>query len=197
MRYALIFSLMALPAFGQEADSPQSGAEAEPPVGGVGRLACRAVIGPENAAYLGQVGDWALGYMAGRLDAGDELEEDATLSPDDTLDVITGIAVRCRETPDQPVIEAVRSFAERVFGAEAQAGPITADAPPPAPDVPEPESSAEPPEQSIVPEPRPGEPSDDAEVEEPADADTDEEAELDEDADDQSQAEEGEGETGE
>lgn len=153
MRYALILSFVALPAFGQDAGS--SDTEAEPPVGGVGRLACSAIVGPENAAYLGQVGDWALGYMAGRLDAGDELAEGETLSPDDTVDVVAGVAVRCRESPDQPVIEAVRDFAERVFGTEAQAGPIVADAPPPPPDAPENAASAEPPRESVAPEPRP------------------------------------------
>lgn len=153
MRYALILSFVALPAFGQDAGAPDT--EAEPPVGGVGRLACSAIVGPENAAYLGQVGDWALGYMAGRLDAGDELAEGETLSPDDTVDVVAGVAVRCRENPDQPVIEAVRGFAERVFGTEAQAGPIVADAPPPPPDAPESAAEAEPPRESIAPEPRP------------------------------------------
>lgn len=153
MRYALIFSLVALPAFAQDNGVPDT--EAEPPVGGVGRLACAAIVGPENAAYLGQAGDWALGYMAGRIDAGEEVTGGATLSPDDTVDVVSGIAVRCRENPDQPVIEAVRAFAERVFGAEAQAGPVTADAPPPPADPPEGAASAEPPRQSVAPEPRP------------------------------------------
>lgn len=164
MRYALIFSLVALPAFAQDNGPPDS--EAEPPVGGVGRLACGAIVGAENAAYLGQAGDWAMGYMAGRIDAGEEVLEDATLSPDDAVDVVSGIAVRCRENPDQPVIQAVRTFAERVFGAEAQAGPVTADAPPPAPDMPESAASDDSARRTVPPEPRPEtaapEPDDDA-----------------------------------
>ncbi|WP_375262938.1 hypothetical protein [Palleronia sp.] len=169
MRYALILSLVALPAFGQDAGTPD--AEAEPPVGGVGRLACAAIIGPENAPYLGQAGDWALGYMAGRLDAGDELGEGSTLSPDDSLDVVAGIAVRCHENPDQPVIEAVRGFAQRVFGTEAQAGPVAPDAPPPPPDMPDSAASAEPPRESIAPEPRPDTTSSDAASSETATSD--------------------------
>lgn len=153
MRYALMLSLLALPAFAQDSGSPDP--EAEPPVGGVGRLACGAIVGPENVAYLGQAGDWAMGYMAGRIDAGEEVIEDATLSPDDAVDVVSGIAMWCRENRDQPVIQAVRTFAERVFGSEAQAGPVTADAPPPPPDMPEGAADADPPRESVAPEPRP------------------------------------------
>lgn len=118
----------AAPLIAQEADDTR--------VGGVGRMACAQVMGPENAPYLGQVGDWALGYMAGRIDAGQAPVEGATLSSADSVDVVAGIALRCREDADMPVIDAVRSFAEEVFGETAEGGPVTADPPPPRPDVP-------------------------------------------------------------
>ncbi|SPJ24298.1 hypothetical protein [Palleronia abyssalis] len=170
MRRALLFaSLAALPAYAQD----------EPPVGGIGRLACSEITGAANAPYLAQASDWALGYMAGRIDAGQSPAEGETLSPDDSVDVIAGIAIRCRETPDAPVIDAVRAYADRIFDETAEGGPVTADPPAPPPDMP-PEPEA--PRETDAPPPRPDDlteaAANDPEGDErPSDEDVDDDAE--------------------
>ena len=103
-------TLRSLSALVLLSTGPAFAQDAEDAVGGVGRLACSEVSGPGNAAYLGQVADWALGYMAGRIDAGQTPSDDATLSPSDSIDVITGIASRCNATPSAPVIDAVSAI---------------------------------------------------------------------------------------
>lgn len=127
----------------------------DPPVGGIGLLACREVIGPENAPYLAQVGDWALGYMAGRLDAGQSPAGAAAPSPGRATDVVTGVALRCRQDPDMPVIEAVRSLADRIYGEAARAGAVDPAGAGPEPDEPE---ASDPAASVPRPEPRPDRP---------------------------------------
>ena len=89
--------------------------------------------------------------MAGRLDAGQAVDEDPALSPADPIDLVPGIAARCAETPDAPVIDAVREIAAKVFGETAEGGAIVADPAPPPPDLPEPET----PRETMTPPPRP------------------------------------------
>ena len=136
--HGLFLAALALPGAGaaQEDDTP---------LGGVGRLACSQVLGVENVIQLGEVADWALGYMAGRLDAGQTVVDGAEISPADGVDVITGIAQRCRETPDAAVVTAVRDVAQVIYGEAAQGGKVVADPPPPEPDLPPPPGSEAPP----------------------------------------------------
>lgn len=94
-------------------------------VGGIGTLACREVIGAENAPYLAQVGDWALGYLAGRLDAGQVAAAGTALSTDAAIDAVTGISVRCRLQPDMAVIDAVRDYAGGIFDEDPRAGAVS------------------------------------------------------------------------
>ncbi len=105
-------------------------AQERPPIGGVGLLSCADVTGAAQAPYLAQVGDWALGYMAGRIDAGQSPVAGAALSPARAGDVVTAIAIRCRQAPDMIVAEAVRSVAQKIFAAPAQGGPLATEADP-------------------------------------------------------------------
>ena len=120
-------------------------------LGGVGRFACAQITGVDNFVYLGQAADWALGYMAGRLDAGQTIAADATISPADSIDLVTGIATRCAETPEAAVIDAVRDIALKIYGEDAAGGEVAADPLPPEPVMPEPK----PPAGSVAPPPRP------------------------------------------
>ncbi|TDL79720.1 hypothetical protein E2L08_08940 [Palleronia sediminis] len=104
------------------------------PVSGIGREACATIIGVDNLPLLAQAGDWALGYLAGRVDAGQSPSEGATLSPVDPVDVVTGLSARCRQAPEGPVIDAVRGYAEEVFMQAAQGGEVVAA---PVPETPE------------------------------------------------------------
>ncbi len=94
---------------------PAAAPAQEAPVGGIGALACREVVGAENAPYLAQVGDWALGYLSGRLDAGQRPAAGTALSTGSAIDAVTGIAVRCARRPDMAVIDAVRDYAAGIF----------------------------------------------------------------------------------
>ncbi len=122
-RALALLILLALPLSAQGQDAV---------VGGIGLLACREVVGPENIPYLAQVGDWALGYLAGRLDAGQVPVAGATLSPGLAADVVTGVALRCRQNPDMAVIDAVRAFAGEIFAEPPRAGAVAAAAAPDA-----------------------------------------------------------------
>ncbi len=113
---ALAVLVLALPA-------PSSAQEAR--AGGIATLACREVIGEGSAPYLAQVGDWTLGYLAGRLDAGQVPSEDTALSTDAGIDAVTDIAVRCRQDPGVAVIDAVRDYARGIFDEEPQGGPVS------------------------------------------------------------------------
>ena len=146
----LAWAAAAVPAMAQEGDDTR--------LGGVGRMVCAQLAGARNAPYLGQVGDWALGYMAGRVDAGQTPVDGATLSTADPADVVAGVALRCRQDPDMAVIDAVRSYATEVFGEPARGGPVAADPLPPAaapPDIPAPDLPADLSGEAIDHAPRP------------------------------------------
>lgn len=101
------------------ADAPDIIAAAEAAgIGGIGLQPCGQITGVENVNVLAQAADWALGYMAGRIDGGDTLTEGEPLVALDSTDVATSMLIFCRANPGLPVIEAARSFGGRVFGTE-------------------------------------------------------------------------------
>lgn len=91
---------------------------AEAGIGGIGLRPCADVIGAANAPILAQAGDWMLGYMAGRIDAGETLVEGEPLSAASSIDIVTSIAAFCAGNADATVLAAARRYGQRVFGTE-------------------------------------------------------------------------------
>lgn len=87
-------------------------------IGGMGLTACRDLAGAENTPLLAQAGDWMLGYMAGRIDAGEMLVADEPLSAASSIDVVTSIATFCGANGEATVLAAARRYGQRVFGTE-------------------------------------------------------------------------------
>lgn len=135
-RAAMIAAFAIAPglAAGQQ-DEGQAGG-----IGGIGLASCASVTGAENAPRLAEAADWALGYMAGRLDAGQKAGEEAALVTDQGADLATAILLHCAKETDSSVLAAMRAYASRAFGAEAlgPTPPMLPDPPrsaPPQPDA--------------------------------------------------------------
>ena len=127
LRTAALAVLMLLPGLGTHAQglSPDPEGEAalaeragDAGIGGVGLEPCSGVVGADNAPMLAQASDWALGYMAGRIDGGDTLVAGEPLSAANSIDLVTGLLLHCRENPDHTVLAAARAYGARVFGTE-------------------------------------------------------------------------------
>jgi|GEM_PF-5633173 len=119
MRYATIAALwLGGAAMAQDTSEDIIALAEEAGIGGLGLAPCRDVTGPENAPLLAQAGDWMLGYMAGRIDAGETLVEGEPLSAASSIDIVTSIATFCVQNPDATVLGAARRYGQRVFGTE-------------------------------------------------------------------------------
>ncbi|MBJ3762803.1 hypothetical protein ILP92_08600 [Maribius pontilimi] len=119
MKSAIAIVMMSAgAALAQGDDASMRDLAAKAGIGGIGLSACSDVTGAENAPLLAQAGDWLLGYMAGRIDAGEMLVEDEPLSAASSIDIVTSIATFCAENPDATVLAAARRYGGRVFGTE-------------------------------------------------------------------------------
>lgn len=108
-------------------------------IGGLGLETCANLVGAENSPRLAEATDWTLGYMAGRLDAGEKLVKDEPLAASDSTDIATALLLHCRNAPDATVLAAARAYGERVFGTEPElrqfeAAPIEVIHPKPRPE---------------------------------------------------------------
>ena len=110
MRTMLAATLVAAPAFAQ--DRPPDFAD---PMGGPGLADCAEVMGVENVMNLAQATDWAMGYLAGRLDAGHApvVNDPATMT--DPLEVAVRIRTYCADNPYALVLDALRDYGRDVF----------------------------------------------------------------------------------
>jgi len=133
-RAAMIAAFAAAPglAAGQQDEGLAGG------IGGIGLASCASVAGAGNAPRLAEAADWALGYMAGRLDAGQKAGAEAALVTDQGADLATAILLHCADEPASSVLAAMRAYAARAFGAPAL-GPTPPMLPdPPRSDIPRP-----------------------------------------------------------
>ena len=131
---ALPFAL-ALPAAAQ--DRPPGFDE---PIAGPGIADCAAVSGVENVMNLAQATDWAMGYLAGRMDAGHSPEVDDPAALTDPLELAFQIRTYCDENPYALVLDALRAYGRDVFAAGPMPSPMSQprlpqDAPPARPAI--------------------------------------------------------------
>ena len=103
----ILLALLALPAFAQTDPGED--------IGGIGTADCASISGVDNLPMLAQATDWALGYLAGRQDGGQEVTRGATLSTADPADVAVSIATYCRLFPYGLVLDAARNYGTEVF----------------------------------------------------------------------------------
>lgn len=115
---AMAAATAAFPTAAQKAEGTLAEEAAAAGIGGVGLSPCADLVGVENVSVLAQAADWALGYMAGRIDAGDALVEGEPLDASSSTDIATGILLFCTDNPDATLLAATRSYGERVFGTE-------------------------------------------------------------------------------
>lgn len=90
---------------------------------GIGVQECRSVLGARNAPVLAAAVDWGLGYLAGRRDGGHRPVEGEPLSTTDPADLAVGLVLYCREYPYGLVLDALRSYGQRVFAEGPEAAP--------------------------------------------------------------------------
>ncbi|MGR3541931.1 MAG: hypothetical protein ACU0BS_10950 [Hasllibacter sp.] len=105
--FPVLLALCTLPAGAQTV--PGDG------IGGIGTAACEDIAGIDNLPMLAQATDWALGYLAGRQDGGQQRTSDATLSTADPADVAVSLATYCRSYPYGLVLDAARNYGTEVF----------------------------------------------------------------------------------
>lgn len=98
-----------------------------PAIGGVGLQYCANVTGAENAPNLAEAVDWAMGYFAGRIDAGQMPGQPGPLTAD-PMDAAVAITQFCRANPASTVLEAVRDQSLQVFASHpAPQAPLAED----------------------------------------------------------------------
>ena len=149
---ALVATFLATQALSQATAEDTGTTEAG--IGGIALELCENVVGAQNAPVLAQAGDWGLGYMAGRIDAGEMLVEGTPLSASNSIDIVTSVALHCRDNPEDSVLDALRLYAETVFGTSPvtrsiEGAPPNAPRPMPRPPAQTPETTDE------IPDPLP------------------------------------------
>lgn len=116
IRTAIAAAIVAAPAAAQVVNESEV-------MAGIGIQGCETVRGVENAPVLAQAADWALGYMAGRRDAGHSPVDGTPLSTIDPTDLAVSIALYCREYPYAIILDALRDYGTRVFAEGPEADP--------------------------------------------------------------------------
>ena len=135
MRAAIATLLLALPAAAQ--DRPPGFDE---PIAGPGVADCADVSGVDNVMNLAQATDWAMGYLAGRMDAGDAPRVDDPAVLTDPLELAFQIRTYCADNPYALVLDALRAFGRETFAAGPMPEPLSqprlpSDAPAVRPDL--------------------------------------------------------------
>ena len=120
MRVTLAALLLAAPAWAQ--DRPPGFDE---PMAGPGVADCEDVMGVENVMNLAQSTDWAMGYLAGRLDGGDEPVSDDPEALTDPLELAVQIRTYCAANPYALVLDALRAYGRTSFGAGPMPQPLS------------------------------------------------------------------------
>ena len=118
MRRTLAAIVVAMPVAAQ--DRPPGFDE---PIAGPGIADCAEVTGVDNVMNLAQATDWAMGYLAGRMDAGHSAEGNDPEKLTDPLELAFQIRTYCDANPYALVLDALRAYGRDVF----------ADGPMPAP----------------------------------------------------------------
>lgn len=104
-----------------------------PVIGGVGLQYCANVTGAENTPNLAEAVDWAMGYFAGRIDAGQMPGASGPLTAD-PVDAAVAIVSFCRDTPEATVLDAIRAQSAQVFASRpAPQAPLVEDLAPDSP----------------------------------------------------------------
>ena len=120
MRAMIAALLLATPAAAQ--DRPPDFNE---PIAGPGVADCADVMGVDNVMNLAQATDWAMGYLAGRMDAGHAA---VTNDPDlltDPLELAMQIRTYCAANSYALVLDALRAFGRDVFAAGPMPQPLS------------------------------------------------------------------------
>ena len=120
MRATLAALLLAVPAFAQ--DRPP---DFDEPIAGPGVADCADVMGVENVMNLAQATDWAMGYLAGRMDAGDAPVTEDMEALTDPLELAFQIRTYCDANPYALVLDALRSYGQDMFAAGPMPEPLS------------------------------------------------------------------------
>ena len=120
MRATFVAFLLAMPAAAQ--DRPPG---FEEPIAGPGVAGCADVMGVENVVNLAQATDWAMGYVAGRMDAGDAPVGTGTAALTDPLELAFRIRSYCDANPYALVLDALRDFGRETFAAGPMPEPLS------------------------------------------------------------------------
>ena len=117
------FALTAAATLACAAQAPAQVVNESEVMAGIGIQDCSTIRGVQNAPVLAQAADWALGYMAGRRDAGHSPVDGTPLSTTSPTDIATSIVLYCREYPHAVILDALRDYGTRVFAEGPEADP--------------------------------------------------------------------------
>ena len=120
MRATLAAILLTTPVAAQ--DRPP---DFDEPIAGPGVADCADVMGVENVMNLAQATDWAMGYLAGRMDAGDSPQAANPDALTDPLELAFQIRTYCDANPYALVLDALRAYGRDVFAAGPMPQPLS------------------------------------------------------------------------